>query len=80
MYVLQQYDYQTQVTTFQSFATIADGLTEVRSNKGLTEGQFLEFVFNHGMYERPEVFMVLFEGEIPTNEQVKAAMARVPKR
>lgn len=77
MFTLQKYSYITEITTFQSFDTLADALTDVRSNQGLNEGQFLEFMFNRAVYERPEIFMCIFEGEIPTSAEAKA---RIPKR
>lgn len=81
MYTIQQYDYVTEVTTFQEFDNVSDALVELRSNRGLDEGQFLEFVYLR-VYDRPGVvFIGMYEGTAPSTEAAKAAaLSRVPTR
>lgn len=70
-FVLQRV--QNGDVTFSSHEYKADVFTDVRSNYGLTESEFLEFV-SQSYLERPDLYMASFEGEIPEPESAFAKL------
>ena len=73
MHVLQTTE--ANMTSFQDFAFISDLLQEVKSNKGLTDTQYEEFLFTNGVYERPGYFLCYFQGDVPTSSSEIAKRA-----
>lgn len=79
-FVLQRV--QNGDVTFSAHDYKSDIFSDVRSNYGLTEAEFLEFV-SQSYLERPDLYMAAFEGEIPEPEAMfsKAALrAQISQR
>jgi hypothetical protein len=65
---------QNAEMTFTAFEYRSDLYSAVRANFGLTEGEFLEFV-TQTYFERPNIFLVGYEGELPEPEATFSKVA-----